>query len=260
MMRKMLLIVITVLGVQLDAGSAWSQQWGHLTARFVFDGEAPKRAPVVVNKDAAVCGKLKLLDETLVVNPKNGGIGNVVVFLRDTKKPAIHPDYAKGLKEKVIVNNLNCRFEPRVALVRTGQTIVLGNKDSVGHNTKIDTFFNPGVNPLIPAGAQLEQKFMIEERLPARVSCSIHAWMGAWLVVRSNPYFAASDADGKIHIKNIPAGEWEFQFWQEKSGYVRSVTVGGKKTDWKRGRVDLKIPAGKTLDLGDVVVDKKLFE
>ena len=63
MMRKMLLIVITVLGVQLDAGSAWSQQWGHLTARFVFDGEAPKRVPVVVNKDAAVCGKLKLLDE-----------------------------------------------------------------------------------------------------------------------------------------------------------------------------------------------------
>ena len=73
-------------------------------------------------------------------------------------------------------------------------------------------------------------------------------------------YFAASDADGKIHIKNIPAGTWEFQFWQEKSGYVRTVTVGGKKTEWKRGRADLKITAGKTLDLGDVVVVKKLFE
>ena len=79
-------------------------------------------------------------------------------------------------------------------------------------------------------------------------------------MIRSNPYFAASDADGKIHIKNIPAGTWEFQFWQEKSGYVRSVTVGGKKTEWKRGRVDLKIPSGKTLDLGDVVIDKKFFQ
>ena len=195
-----------------------------------------------------------------MVNPRNKGIANVVVFLRDTKKPAIHPDYAKALKEKVLLNNSNCRFEPRMALVRTGQTLVLGNKDPVGHNTKIDTFFNPGANPLIPAGTQLEQRFMIEERLPARVSCSIHSWMGAWLVIRSNPYFAASDGDGKIHIKNIPAGTWEFQFWQEKSGYVRSVKVAGKKTQWKRGRVDLKIAAGKTLDLGDVMVDKTLFE
>ena len=259
-MRKVLLAVMVVCGVHAVPDMAWSQEWGHLSARFVFDGEAPKRAPVVVNKDAAVCGKFKLLDESLVVNPKNGGIANVVVFLRDTKKPAIHPDYAKSLKEKVVVNNVDCRFEPRVALIRTGQPVVLGNKDSVGHNTKIDTFFNPGLNPLIPAGAQLEQKFMLEERLPARVSCSIHAWMGGWLVIRSNPYFAASDVGGTIHIKNIPTGEWEFQFWQEKSGYLRSVTVNNKKTEWKRGRVDLKITSGKTLDLGDVVVDKKLFE
>jgi hypothetical protein len=260
MMKRILLVVIGLLGVQLTAGLAWGQQWGHLSARFVFDGTPPKPVPTVVTKDQDVCGKFKLVDETLVVNPKNKGIANVIVFLRDTKKPAIHPDYAKALKEKVLLNNINCRFEPRVALIRTGQTVVLGNKDPVGHNTKIDTFFNPGANPLIPSGAQLDQKFMIEERLPAPVSCSIHPWMGAWLVIRSNPYFAASDADGKIHIKNIPAGTWEFQFWQEKSGYVRSVTVGGKKTEWKRGRVDLKIPSGKTLDLGDVVVDKKLFQ
>ena len=200
MMKRILLVVIGLLGVQLSTGLALGQQWGHLSARFVFDGTPPKRVPTVVNKDQAVCGKFKLMDETLVVNAKNKGIANVVVFLRDTKKPAIHPDYEKALKDKVLLNNINCRFEPRVALIRTGQAVVLGNKDSVGHNTKIDTFFNPGVNPLIPSGAQLEQKFMIEERLPARVSCSIHAWMGAWLVIRSNPYFAASDADGKIHI------------------------------------------------------------
>jgi len=260
MMKKLLLILVCGLGIQLSSGLAMGQQWGHLSARFVFDGAPPKPVPTVVNKDQAVCGKFNLVDESLVVNAKNSGIANVVVFLRDTKKPAIHPDYEQALKEKVILNNINCRFEPRVALIRTGQAVTLGNKDSVGHNTKIDTFFNPGVNPLIPSGAQLEQKFMVEERLPARVSCSIHPWMGAWMVIRSNPYFAASDADGKIHIKNIPAGTWEFQFWQEKSGYVRTVTIGGKKTEWKRGRADLKITAGKTLDLGDVVVDKKLFE
>ena len=192
MMKNILLVVIGLLGVQLTAGLAWGQQWGHLSARFVFDGTPPKPVPTVVTKDQAVCGKFKLVDETLVVNSKNKGIANVIVFLRDTKKPAIHPDYEKALKEKVLLNNINCRFEPRVALIRTGQTVVLGNKDPVGHNTKIDTFFNPGVNPLIPSGAQLEQKFMIEERLPARVSCSIHPWMGAWLVIRSNPYFAAS--------------------------------------------------------------------
>ena len=113
MMKRILLVVIGLLGVQLSAGLAWGQQWGHLSARFVFDGTPPKPVPTVVTKDPAVCGKFKLVDETLVVNSKNKGIANVIVFLRDTKKPAIHPDYEKSLKEKVLLNNINCRFEPR---------------------------------------------------------------------------------------------------------------------------------------------------
>ena len=59
--------------------------------------------------------------------------------------------------------------------------------------------------------------------MPVKVACNIHPWMNAWLVVKDHPYMAVSDDNGKLEIKNLPAGEWSFQIWQEKAGYLREV-------------------------------------
>jgi hypothetical protein len=94
-------------------------------------------------------------------------------------------------------------------------------------------------------------KFATEERVPSKVACNIHPWMSGYLVVRENPYFAVSDKDGKLTIKNVPAGKWTFQFWHEKSGYIDAGKQEGKNVQWRRGRVELDIKAGGT-DLGEV--------
>ena len=47
--------------------------------------------------------------------------------------------------------------------------------------------------------------------------------MSARLVVRPNPYFAVSDAKGNFEIKDLPAGELEFQVWHEHCGYVQKA-------------------------------------
>lgn len=240
--------------------SAWAGG-GTFKGKFVYGGDPPKPAAVAVTADKAFCGKHALVNEGVVVG-KDGGLANVVIFLYlkrgDTVK--VDPAYDALKDEKVHLDNMSCRFEPHVALLWTEQKIVLGNKDAVGHNTKIDCLSNNPMNPLLPPSGELEAQFSEAERLPVQVGCNIHPWMRGWLVIRDNPYFAVTDEEGNFEIKNIPAGDWQFQIWHEKVGYVREVSVDGKDVGWSRGRVDVSVTDGGEFDLGKVTVPAAAFE
>jgi hypothetical protein len=82
--------------------------------------------------------------------------------------------------------------------------------------------------------------------------------MKAHLVSLSHPYMAASGDDGTFEIKNIPAGQHEFQFWHEAPGYLKNMKLKAGTTD-TRGRAKLTIAAGQTLDLGDIKVPAKVL-
>jgi hypothetical protein len=75
--------------------------------------------------------------------------------------------------------------------------------------------------------------------------------MNAYLLIREDPYFAVSDKDGKIEIKNLPAGEHTFVVWNGK--FVSAPTVDGKATTWARGRVKVNIKPGDN-SLGKVEI------
>lgn len=249
--HRILAVVFSVLAALAwsDVGSA--QEWGDLSGTFAFKGSPPAATPLSITKDQEVCGKVKLVDETLVVNKENNGIQNVVVYLADTAKPKIHADYEAAAKGEVVLDNANCRFEPHVQGIRVGQTLIIGNKDPVGHNTKADFFSNTPFNDLIPASGQVKKTFAKAEGQPSPISCSIHPWMTGYLLIREDPYFAISDKDGKFTIKNLPAGEHTFVVWSNK--FISNVSVDGKATTWARGRVKMNIKAGQN-SLGKVEV------
>lgn len=79
--------------------------------------------------------------------------------------------------------------------------------------------------------------------LPCPISCSIHPWMRAWLVLRASPYMAKTDSDGRFQIRNLPVGEHTFRVWHERVGYVRDVAAGEFVTD-ARGRLVVKVDEG----------------
>lgn len=251
-------VVATLLAVSLPAStSARADEWGTLKGRFVFGGDAPVAAELKADKDVEVCGKHKLLAEELVVGADKG-VANVVVFVRD-KGVKVHPDFA-GPGDKVVLDNKDCRFDPHVAVVRTGQTLVIKNSDTVGHNSNVATIKNSPSNNLIPAGGEAPVTFSSEEAIPAQVTCNIHPWMKSWLVIRPNPYAAVSKADGTFELKNVPAGgELELQIWHEKAGYVGEVTIAGKAEKIAKGRKKVKVAAGDN-DLGEMVLDANLFK
>ena len=176
---------------------ATADDWGTIKGRFTFGGALPVATELKADKDVEVCGKHKLLSEEMVV-AADKGVANVVVFVRD-KSVKVHPDLAATKNQKVVLDNKDCRFEPHVAVVQTGQTLVLKNSDTVGHNSNVATIKNPPSNSLIPAGNESTMTFASDEAIPAQVTCNIHPWMKSWLVVRSNPYATVSKLS-LIHI------------------------------------------------------------
>lgn len=232
--------------VALDqAGAA---EWGSLKGRFVVDGAPPTLPPLQVTKDK-FCIQTKPVNETVVIG-ENGGLANAVVyvFLGRRGKIDIHPDYEAQMSEPIELDNKGCAFHPHVLLIRTNQPFILKNSDPVGHNTNTGAF-----NEIIPSGEEREKEFTKSESLPSPVSCNIHPFMKGVLLVQDHPYMASSAEDGTFEIKNLPAGEFNFQFWHEAPGYLRDVNFNGGSTD-RRGRAKLTIPAGGTLDLGDIKV------
>ena len=261
MFRVLLGLVLTSVLVPAMGEPASGQQYGDLTATFVFGGNPFVANPLQITSDREFCTRFKVLDEALAVNPENQGVANVFVWLflnRGEQAPQPHPSYAETANDQIMLDNLECRFDPHALVLRTTQTLILHNSDAIGHNCKIDTFANPPINYTIPAGGQLEHQLKMPERLPARVSCSIHPWMSGWLLVKDSPYMAVSDEDGKLEIKNLPVGKWSFQVWQEKAGYVDRVTIEGQQVEWARGRLEVEIKPG-TNDLGKVILPPALF-
>ncbi len=86
--------------------------------------------------------------------------------------------------------------------------------------------------------------------------------MSGFLLLRDNPYMAKSDKNGDFLIKNLPSGEYRFQFWHEKSGYLRRVkyTYRGREfVTTKYGRAVLQIEQDDN-PLGELKLSPSLFE
>ena len=248
------LVALSVFGF---ANLSLAADWGTLKGQFIDTATVPAPKKLDITKDQDVCTKDNPVDESIVVG-KNNGLANVVVMLKPKlgEKVTVSEDALKALPAEVTLDNHGCRFQPHVVGMTTGQKLILKNSDPVGHNSKLEPFANAGSNPLIPAGQSVEQKFNVTENLPVKVTCSIHPWMNGWVVVRDNPYFAVSDADGKFEIKDIPTGEFDFVLWQEKGGYLKEIDLGGKKVTLDKGKLKQKIAAGAN-DLGEIKVDLK---
>ncbi|BBO35029.1 hypothetical protein [Lacipirellula parvula] len=230
--------------------------WATLKGKFTFDGDPPTMPPYGVNKDQATCapGGQAPLQQYLLVDPASKGIANVVVFAR--KASRVHE--GSGPKtDSILFDQKVCLFLTHVQGMTTGQTFDIRNSDNVGHNTNISG--QNGFNQTIASGATTPFLVKKEEAAPVPVRCSIHPWMLAYLLPRSNAYFAVTAEDGSFEIPNLPAGEkLEIQVWHENAaggnGALFVNTPEGKKLNWSnKGRFIVTLEENEERDLPIVV-------
>jgi hypothetical protein len=243
---------LAVAGLSLVAASpAWAEGFGAIEGQFIIDGAAPELKPLVIKgdataKDAAVCAKEGVRDDSLVVNPDNKGIANIFVYLRKAPK-SIDPSLKASKTKDVVFDNKGCQYVPHAQIARTDQQLHFTSSDAVAHNIHTYTLSNPQQNFILQANDQVGSKVDIKtaETLPMAVKCDIHPWMNGWVLIADHPYAAVTDKDGKFKIEGLPEGEHSFRVWHELPGYVErewKVKVEGGKTTTAP---PVKVPAAK---------------
>ena len=171
------------------------------------------KTPKSVKMDSdPICGTAHSIPPTkqdFILNEKNK-FKNVIVWLKDVK-------YDEELaNEPITIDQIGCRYTPHVNAVTVGQEVLITNSDATLHNVNSKSKVNDTFNSAQPAGVPAIKKEFTKPEEPFYIKCDVHPWMKAWMMVSGHPYFAVTDENGYYKIDNVPAGNYEIVFWQEK--------------------------------------------
>jgi plastocyanin len=214
---------IFLLAVGLAAGAAGqAAAAGGATLRgaVTYKGPPPKLEPLEVDHDMECCAKKTILPETLLVSPE-GRVSHAVVWLEGVKGDRPWPTTGAALDQQA------CVFVPHVLVAGVGQAVEFLNGDPIIHNVHSWPRENApmSVSQLAKGiGRPIRRTFDTPDEI--KITCDVHKWMSAWIVVRDNPYFAVTAADGAFEIPDVPPGSYKMVIWHESLERVeRMVTL-----------------------------------
>jgi plastocyanin len=198
-----------------------------IQGKVTLTGTPPEMA--FTKRDAdPYCARTPMRDEEVVVGP-GGALKNVI--LRITK--GITGNYEPPMTS-VTLDQTQCMYRPRVAMVMAGQSLLVRNSDQTLHNVHTykgaSTLFNQAEVPGLPAIAKVFKDATGEI---LKFKCDVHPWMTGYVGVMGHPFFAVSGADGKFEIPKVPAGKYTLEAWHERFGTKsQEITVeAGKPLD-----------------------------
>jgi plastocyanin len=141
-------------------------------------------------------------------------IGNIFVHVKSGIPKKNFPAPA----EEVVIDQKGCMYHPHVIGVMVNQTVKILNPDGTLHNVHALPKLNAEFNLAMPKFRTEVTKTFEKPEMLFPIKCDVHPWMGAWISVMSHPYFDVTAEDGVFEIKDLPAGEYEIEAWQEKLG------------------------------------------
>ncbi|MEP7304303.1 MAG: carboxypeptidase regulatory-like domain-containing protein [Acidobacteriota bacterium] len=126
---------------------------------------------------------------------------------------------------KVVLDQRNLDFFPRILAVRVGTVVEFPNNDRVFHNV---FSFHDGKRfdlGLYPVGTMKRVTF--DHPGLSRIFCNIHPNMAAHVMSLDTPYFTVSDADGRFAMAAVPPGTYTYHAWRPgRADLTGSVVVG----------------------------------
>ncbi len=215
-----------VRGVATAApGVATEIAGGVLTGHVGLAGEEiPQVTRVRNTTEVEVCGLDHTLEDMLI-DPKNRGIANVIVALSGVPEGTIPP-----IRDRLVLDNANCRFVPHTSVLTVRGTIVTTNSDPILHTTHL---YGPvEANIALPArGPGISRT--VEKPGMIIVKCDVHTWMQAFVRVDAHPFHAVTDASGSFRISDIPPGRYALEIWHERLGsQQQTVHIESGKTEY----------------------------
>lgn len=197
---------------------------GSLSGRVTFEGTPPPADILRMGTDpACVIDGDSAPESRAVLVDAAGGLQNAFVHISD----GLDPDYSFEIPTTaVILDQVGCRYTPRVLGVRAGQPMEIVNSDETFHNVHALPMTNVEFNHGQPnQGDRMTHIFTVPEVM-VRFKCNVHSWMTAHIGVMAHPFFATTAPDGSFDITGIPPGTYTVEVWHERFGtQTQSVTI-----------------------------------
>ncbi len=199
---------------------------GTIKGKVSFTGSAPEM-PELSREADPFCAKTKMKAEDIVVNA-NKTLKNVAVTVVKGASPSQVPAESVNVE----IDQQNCMYAPRVLTSIAGQTVKIVNSDPVLHNVHSYSGDKTLFNRAQPKGSPaIDKAFTKDDGLIIKFKCDVHPWMTGWLIQSDNGLNAVTSETGEFEIKNVPAGTYTLQAWQEKYGTkTLDVTVPANGT------------------------------
>ena len=187
------MLMLPVLGVAQENAADSPLTTGSIqgTVKYIADSQRPWR-----------------LGRYYIRNLKSGELAEAVV--------AISRRGLKGPDEKrepvtAVVDQKDFQFTPETTAIRGGDRVRFLNNDDHTHNVRT-SHPKQSFNVSMPVGSEHTETFKAAGGIsqPYRIDCVFHTAMQSWIFVFDNPWYQVTAADGKFHMKNVPAGEYRF--------------------------------------------------
>jgi len=207
---------------------------GSVSGRVTFNGTPPAPVMLKVDEDVQACGGDRLSDELVVSG--SGGIQNVVLSIETI---AAGKDW--DFPAEFTYDQKQCKFVPRILLIKPNMAGSVLNSDSIGHNFHTISTGVYNINKKIQPNSKLVvTQDQIRRSGKVRAKCDIHSWMGGWWVVAETPYTVVTDKDGNFSLAGVPPGTYTLKIWHEKLGESQQKVVV-KKGEATKMDVALKL-------------------
>jgi plastocyanin len=143
-----------------------------------------------------------------LVDAQGQPLANAVLSLRG-------PLGANAAPAPALMDQQAQQFVPNVLAVRSGTTVSFPNSDNIRHHVYS---FSPAkrFELRLYQGTPSEP---VQFDTPGVVvlGCNIHDWMVGYVYVTDDPWFAVSDAQGRVQFDTLPTGNYSVSLWHPQA-------------------------------------------
>ncbi len=139
------------------------------------------------------------------VQARSGALNDAYVYLDQVRGA---PAHGRTLE----IRQKDKQFQPRVAVVQRGTSVVFPNFDAIYHNVFSTSGRNSFDLGAYRAG-ETPRSVVLSTPGVVEVFCNIHSRMSASILVVPSPIFAKVAADGSFRMENVPVGTRKLAVW-----------------------------------------------
>jgi plastocyanin len=118
--------------------------------------------------------------------------------------------------QTVVMDQHNLMFVPDVLVVQTGTAVDFPNSDHVRH--QVYSFSSAKKFELALYAGRPHAPIVFDKPGLVTLGCNIHDNMLGYIWVTDSPWYGRSDAEGKLQLHELPAGQYRVHIWHALLG------------------------------------------